>query len=99
MNELAELLSTKAMATPVGPILVHFDLSPDGSLFLDTRSGEVKLSSECSEKPETTMTLSAANFKEMLKGALDPTKAFMGGKMQVDGNMQIAMKLATVISK
>lgn len=99
MNELAELLSTKAQATPVDPILVQFDMGPDGSLFLDTRSGEAKLSGECSEEPETTMTLSAANFKEMLKGTLDPIKAFMGGKMQIDGNMQIAMKLATVISK
>jgi putative sterol carrier protein len=40
--------------------------------------------------------MSLANFEKMLGGDLDPTTAFMMGKLKVEGDMSIAMKLSSV---
>jgi putative sterol carrier protein len=34
---------------------------------------------------------------DLLSGDLNPTAAFMGGKMQVEGDMSVAMKLGSVV--
>ena len=36
------------------------------------------------------------DFKTILAGDLDPTTAFMMGKLKVEGDMGIAMKLSSV---
>jgi putative sterol carrier protein len=47
---------------------------------------------------DCTLTASADTFREMLDGALDPTSAFMGGRLAIDGDMGLAMKLASLLS-
>ena len=37
------------------------------------------------------------DFKQMAKGELDTTAAFMMGKIKVSGDMTVAMKLSQVI--
>ncbi|MGJ8557847.1 MAG: SCP2 sterol-binding domain-containing protein, partial [Sulfitobacter geojensis] len=39
----------------------------------------------------------ADTFKEILAGETNPTSAFMTGKLKVDGDMGMAMKLASVL--
>ena len=34
----------------------------------------------------------------MLDGALDPTGAFMGGRLTIEGDMGLAMKLASLLA-
>jgi putative sterol carrier protein len=94
IEQLALQLQALAQAKPAGSILVQFNLGEGNSLFLDTRQDVATVSADSGEKPQTVMTLSPPNLKEMLEGRLDPTKAFMSGKMQIDGDMSIAMRLA-----
>jgi putative sterol carrier protein len=47
---------------------------------------------------DCTLTASADTFREMLDGALDPTSAFMGGRLAIDGDMGAAMRLAGLLS-
>lgn len=44
-------------------------------------------------------TISAAmeTFQEMFQGDLDPTAAFMTGKIRIDGDMGAAMRLAQLL--
>jgi putative sterol carrier protein len=37
------------------------------------------------------------DFEQMLSGDLDPTTAFMMGKLKVSGDMSVAMRLSSVI--
>ena len=103
MTHLTELLAdtvTRAgvSGTPGASFLVCFDLGADGQIVLDTRAATPVVSQQTSQAIGTTLRLSAADFSAMLLGQLDPVKAFMGGKMQVDGDMGVAMKLASLMS-
>ncbi|GAB5448327.1 SCP2 sterol-binding domain-containing protein [Gymnodinialimonas sp.] len=47
---------------------------------------------------EVTMTADADVFQEIMAGDLNPTSAFMSGKLSVDGDMGTAMKLGSALS-
>jgi putative sterol carrier protein len=44
------------------------------------------------------MVLSIENFMEMAEGKLDGTAAFMSGKLKIQGDMSIAMKLGPILA-
>ena len=48
------------------------------------------------EDTDVTFVASVAIFQEIFNGELDPTAAFMTGKLKIDGDMGIAMRLANV---
>lgn len=47
--------------------------------------------------PGCTVTISAADFVNLAAGKLNPTTAFMTGKLKIAGDMSLAMKLATIL--
>ena len=47
---------------------------------------------------QCTMVLSIENFMEMAEGKLDGTAAFMSGKLKIQGDMSIAMKLGPILA-
>ncbi|SES15455.1 SCP-2 sterol transfer family protein [Tranquillimonas rosea] len=70
-----------------------FVIEDEGTVMLDqdgARAGD--------EDAEVTMTADADTFRDMLDGALNPTTAFMTGKLKIDGDMGQAMKLGTALS-
>ncbi len=46
---------------------------------------------------ECTIDISTENLMELVKGELNPTMGFMQGKLKIDGNMGVAMKLGQLI--
>ena len=65
----------------------------EGALMIDdagVRAGD--------EEAACTMTADAETFQGMLSGDVNPTTAFMTGKLSVDGDMGQAMKLGAVLS-
>ena len=46
---------------------------------------------------DCTITADADTFQEMLAGGLDPTAAFMSGRLAIEGDMGLAMRLASVL--
>lgn len=70
-----------------------FVIEGEGAIMLDSdgaRAGD--------EEADVTMTADADTFEEILTGALNPTAAFMSGKLQVDGDMGAAMRLAPALA-
>ncbi len=70
-----------------------FVIEDEGAIMLDSdgaRAGD--------EDAEVTMTADAETFREILDGTLNPTAAFMSGRMTIDGDMGAAMKLAPALS-
>ncbi|TFJ94256.1 SCP2 sterol-binding domain-containing protein [Lentibacillus salicampi] len=47
---------------------------------------------------QVTLTIDQDDFRDMVGGTLNPTAAFMGGKLKIKGNMGLALKLQTVLN-
>jgi putative sterol carrier protein len=77
----------------------QFDLSGDdgGSYHIVLKDGAGDAGSGAPEAPNTTISMSAADFVGLATGKLDPTMAFMTGKLKVHGDMALAMKLQNLL--
>ena len=76
---------------------VKFDFGEDGVLFLDATQTPNVVANDDNDA-ECTMVISMENFMEMAAGNLDGTSAFMTGKLKIQGDMGIAMKLGPMLS-
>lgn len=70
-----------------------FTIEGEGSIVLD--GSGVRASDE---DTDVTLTASAETFEGMMTGDVNPTMAFMTGKLKIDGSMSQAMKLASVLA-
>lgn len=71
---------------------VKFDCGEDGVLVINGTN----VSTE-DQETECTISLSKEDFDAMIAGDLDPTSAFMQGKLKIDGDMSVAMALSQII--
>ena len=73
---------------------LKFDFKGDGFIFVDGGS----VTNE--DKPaDCTIVISKDDFESMAEGKLDPTMAFMQGKLKITGDMSVAMKLQPILAK
>lgn len=73
--------------------VAKFVIEGEGAIMLDpagVRAGD--------EEADVTLTASAETFQAILEGDMNPTAAFMTGKLSVDGSMGLAMKLGSALS-
>ncbi|WP_291729476.1 SCP2 sterol-binding domain-containing protein [Leisingera sp. F5] len=70
-----------------------FEIEGLGSIVLDGSGARVG-----DEDTDVTMKADADTFQSILEGDLNPTAAFMSGKLTIDGDMGTAMKLASALS-
>lgn len=70
-----------------------FVIEGEGAIIIDengARAGD--------DDTDVTMTADEETFRAIMDGDLDPTAAFMSGKLSVDGDMGMAMKLGSVLA-
>ena len=70
-----------------------FEIAGEGSFIVDQNGAHAG-----DEEAEVTLSADAETFKSILHGDLDPTSAFMSGKLAIDGDMGKAMQLAQVLN-
>ena len=75
---------------------VKFDFGDAGKIYLDGVGGKV---SNEDGAADTTIKVKLEDFVDMAGGKLDPTAAFMQGKLRVEGDMGVAMQLQGVMAK
>jgi putative sterol carrier protein len=75
---------------------VKFDFGGDGMIFVDGSAAPATVSNDDSEA-DCTIKIALEDFESMLSGELNPTTAFMSGKLSVDGDMSVAMKLGEIM--
>jgi len=81
--------------------IIQFDLKDAGMWYLDmkTGDGDVGMGQPPAGKSDCTMTLEAQDFQKMFVGKLNPTMAYMGGKLKIKGNLGVAMRLESLMKK
>lgn len=97
--DLAELTKKADAAVTAGGDFtkkVKFDFGDDGKLFIDGQSGTVDNSDT---EADATIKVDWADFQKLSAGEMDPTMAFMQGKLKVLGDMSVAMQLQGLMSK
>ncbi len=101
-NSMSLEMATNGLKEKIGEdcglgATVKFDFGEDGVLFLDATQTPNVVSNDDNDA-ECTMVISMENFMEMAAGNLDGTSAFMTGKLKIQGDMGIAMKLGPMLS-
>lgn len=76
---------------------VKFDFGSEGVIFLDGAANPNTATTE-DKDADCTVTMELDDFRSMLSGDLNPMGAFMGGQMQIDGDMSVAMKLSSIFN-
>lgn len=70
-----------------------FVIDGEGAIMLDAdgaRAGD--------EAADVTLTADRETFEGIMAGSVNPTMAFMTGKLKVDGDMGAAMRLGSALS-
>ncbi|AJE47998.1 SCP2 sterol-binding domain-containing protein [Celeribacter indicus] len=92
LTKAVEALNEK-MAGGFDAGVAKFVIEGEGAIMLDAdgaRAGD--------EEADVTLTADVDTFQGMIEGDVNPTAAFMQGKLSVDGDMGLAMQLGSALS-
>lgn len=92
LEKAAAELTTKLAAADFDGS-AKFAVTGVGAIVLDGDGARVS-----DDETDVTLSADADTFQEIFDGELNPTSAFMTGKLTVEGDMGMAMKLAAVLA-
>ncbi|MFZ5827855.1 MAG: SCP2 sterol-binding domain-containing protein [Bacillota bacterium] len=103
MSAIFETIKTRVEANPAKvaglKAAYQFDLTGEGGgTFHAVFTGDsYDIGPGPAADPGCTVTVSAADFEQMVAGKLNATSAFMSGKLKIKGDMGLAMKLQSLL--
>src|SRR5690606_33308229 len=96
-NDMSEIVNAavKALSQKIENFdaVAKFVIEGEGTIMIDqngVRAGD--------EPADVTLTASRETFEGLLDGSVNPTMAYMTGKLSIDGSLPVAMQLGTVLS-
>ena len=73
--------------------IAKFEIEDEGKIVIDESGARAS-----DDAADVTLSASADTFQDILAGNLDATSAFMTGRLKLDGDMGLAMRLGSVLS-
>ncbi len=70
-----------------------FVIEGEGSIVIDSSGARA-----ADDDADVTLTASRETFEGLLDGSVNPTMAYMSGKLAIDGNIGLAMKLGSALA-
>lgn len=96
VDELEKEMRANAMRFAGLGAVVKFDFAQDGALYVDGTKAPPTVSQQGAD-PRTTIQMTLDNFVKMNQGQLSPMMAFSTGKLKIQGDMGLAMKLSNML--
>lgn len=97
LAKAVEALEGKVSGMDAFGASVRFDFDGEGAVMVDGNEAPPKVAVDSDSDADCTITAAEDVFREMLEGELDPTAAYMTGKIKIDGDMSAAMTMARVL--
>ncbi len=97
LDNYTALISEKTEEASALNKKVKFELNDIGFIFIDATANPPRVTNEDSDA-DVTLILSGENFEGLIDGSLNPQMAFMMGKLKIEGDMGLALKLANIFS-
>lgn len=96
-EEMAKRLPTKDLSDV--DAIFQFDISgeEEGHWVVDLKVSPATVEEGQSDSADCTISMSDDDFLALATGELDPTMAFMKGKVKIQGNMGLALKLDKIM--
>ncbi len=98
LAQAVELVQQKMDGQDAFGSTVRFDFGDGSAVLLDGNQSPPKATADNETDADCTITAEEAVFQELIEGELDPTAAFMTGKIKIDGSMGAAMAVARVLA-
>ncbi|MCX4247949.1 SCP2 sterol-binding domain-containing protein [Paraliomyxa miuraensis] len=96
IRDLTDTIRRKVgLDSKLGAVL-KFDLGDDGVIRIDATESPNRVSNEDGDA-QCTVHMSRADLDDMLRGKLDPMAAFGQGRLRLEGDMSVAMKLGDLV--
>ena len=92
VTEAVVVLNEKLAGTDFGGT-AKFDIEGEGAVMMDGNGARA-----ADEPADVTLSADPDTFRSILEGETNPTSAFMSGKLKVDGDMGMAMQLASALA-
>jgi putative sterol carrier protein len=80
---------------------IQFDLTGDspGKRFIKIAAGQASAGQGEVESPNLTLIADSRDFVKIFTGQMDPTAAFMSGKLKIKGDMGLAIKMQSMFRR
>ena len=80
---------------------IQFDLSGThaGKRYIKIENGSASSGTGEVENPNLTLIADSGDFVKIFTGGLDPTAAFMSGKLKIKGDMGLAMRMQSMFRR
>jgi putative sterol carrier protein len=95
---VANILSAiSAKAVNVKPIGASLKFDLDGEFIHIDGTGDANIVSTDDKEADCVVSISPANLQALMTGDLNPTMAFMTGKVKVKGDLGVAMRMQSFL--
>jgi putative sterol carrier protein len=80
---------------------IQFDLTGEsaGKRFIKIADGHATAGQGEVENPNLTLIADSGDFVKIFTGGLDPTAAFMSGKLKIKGDMGLAIRMQSMFKR
>ncbi len=96
IEELTEEIRKRAGASPKLGYRLKFTLAEGGTILWDGTAVPPAIDNSDGDA-DTTIRVTSENLHKLMTGGLDPTLAYMTGKLKVEGSLGVAMKLVSML--
>lgn len=97
LEDITTEIRNKAGDMDAGGKTVKIDFQGEGTIFIDGSTTPPTISNDDNEA-DVTLIINEENFEGLMDGSLNPQMAFMMGKLKIDGDMGLALKLGDLFS-